>query len=465
MRAVLRRLRRLPLRVRLALASTLILPLALAVVSGLVFLRFEAGLTSAIDSDLRARAEPLAVIVARRGPGALDGPSATALLRPLGAFAQVADRRGRVLGSTDLVRRVRLLAPDQAAVAVARGLRTDRDRIPFVAKRSRLVAIPLPRSGTTLVVGRSLRDREGANESFGRALLLGVPFSLLIAAGACYLAAAAALRPVDRMRRRAAEITGPDLSSRLPVPDVDDEIGRLGHTLNDMLGRLEQSVDRQRELVQNASHELRTPLSVLSAEIELALQHDLDATAREAMETALQEARRVGRLADDLLTLAQLEEHGLPLATETVDVDEVVRLTAARAGRQRAAEGRPIVVDSVTLLADVDPTRVAQAVGNLIDNALVHGEGTVTVTVRDRGDAVEIAVADAGPGIPPTFRASAFDRFAQAGDGPRRGAGLGLAIVKAIAGAHGGAVAITGPPSCVSITLPVGTAGATPDTS
>src|SRR4051794_518814 len=170
--------------------------------------------------------------------------------------------------------------------------------------------------GATVVVGRSLKGREGANESFGRALLIGGPLALLLSATACYLAAAAALRPVENMRRRADDITGQDRSARLPVPPADDEIGRLGHTLNEMIGRLESALARQRELTKNPTHEPRTPLTVLTPELELPLQQDLPESARAAIASALEEARRVSRLADDLLPLAQVEESGLPLAIE-----------------------------------------------------------------------------------------------------------------------------------------------------
>ena len=449
------RVRRLPLRVRLALAGTLLLPVPLAVVFGLVFLRFEEGLNAAIDGDLRARADAVAIMIGRQGPQALRTVPAQELLRPLGAFAQVVDRHGRVLSATDTVAGVHLLSPEQAATAAARDLRTDHDRIPHVAKRSRLVARALPGRRSAIVIGRSLKDREGANESFGRALLIGGPLALLLSAAACYLASAAALRPVETMRRRAAEITGAGPSARLPVPETDDEIARLGQTLNDMIARLDNALSHQRELTQNASHELRTPLTVLTTEIELALQQDLDPAPREAIDTALEEAHRVARLADDLLTLAQVEERNLPLAIETVDLDEIVRSVAARAARGHRAAGRTIAVDSQTLITDADPARIEQALDNLLDNALVHGQGTVTITTRHDADRIHLTVSDDGPGFPDALRATAFDRFTRASDRPRHGAGLGLAIVKAIADAHGGCACVGAhDPSSVTVTLP-----------
>lgn len=449
------RIRRLPLRVRLTLAGTLLLPLPLALVFGLVFLRFEAGLNATIDGDLRARADAVAVMIGRAGPGAVHGVPAQELLRPLGAFAEVVDRRGRVVSSTAALGDVRLLAPAQVARAATRGLTAEHGRIPFVAKRSRLVARRLAGGRTVLVVGRSLKDREGANESFGRALLIGGPLALLLSAAACYLASAAALRPVESMRRRAAQITATTPPGRLPVPATNDEVARLGDTLNDMIARLERALTHQRELTQNASHELRTPLTVLTAEIELALQHELDAPGRDAMTTALDEARRVARLADNLLTLAQVEEGALPLATETVDLDELVRTVTARAARGGRAAGRPIVVDSETLIAEADSTRIEQALVNLLDNALLHGEGTVRASLRQDGGHIRLTVADDGPGFPDSLRATAFDRFTRGANGHRNGAGLGLAIVRAIADAHGGHAGL-GPRSASSvvITLP-----------
>jgi|tagenome__1003787_1003787.scaffolds.fasta_scaffold20967796_3 signal transduction histidine kinase len=449
------RVRRLPLRIRLTLAGTLLLPLPMAVVFGLVFLRFEDGLNATIDGDLRARAESVAILLRREGPSALRSPAAQALLRPLGAFAQVVDRRGEVLASSEPVARVQLLTATQAASAATGEIRTERTGIADVTKRARLVSRPLPGGRAALVVGRSLKDREGANESFGRALLIGAPLALLLSAAACYIASAAALRPVESMRRRAAQITGTEPSERLPLPEADDEIARLGQTLNDMIARLEEALAQQRRLTQNASHELRTPLTVVTAEIELALQHHLDAAPRDAITTALDQARRVSRLADDLLTLAQVEEDQLPLAIEPIDLDEIVRTVSARAARSKHACGRRIRIESETLIARADPTRIEQALGNLLDNALLHGEGTITVVLTEQDDGVHLVVHDDGPGFPDNFRESAFDRFTRATNRPRRGAGLGLAIVKAIANAHGGDASIgAAHPSSVRMTLP-----------
>ncbi len=434
------RLRRLPLRVRLVLAATALLPLALGGVFGLVFLRFESAVNSGLDADLRSRAEALAPLIARSGPAAILSRSGERLLVPQGAFAQVLDGRGRVLASSRQVASVALLDPSDAARATLHGYRSERPDVPTITGRSRLLALPV---GTrrAVVVGRSVKGRERANESFARALLIGGPLSLLLAAAACYLAAASALRPVDEMRKRAEQISADGSGARLPIPPADDEISRLGHTLNAMLGRLEHAHAQQRILVQNASHELRTPLSTLAAEIELALNDpNAAASTRTAMTRALEEAHRVTRLADDLLILAQVEEHGVPLSRELTDIGDTVHETANRFIPIASELHRTIAVTGGPVVAEIDPLRLQQAIGNLIDNALRHGKGDITIELLPHGDTFEISVHDQGPGIDPAIADTAFDRFVR-GNTTASGSGLGLAIVLAIARAHDGTIA------------------------
>lgn len=432
------RLGRLPLRVRLVLAATALLPFALGAVFGLVFLRFEGAVNSAIDSDLRSRADALAPLIAKSGPTAILSQSGQELLGPQGAFAQVIDNTGQVLASSPQIASVTLLTRGQARHATRGTFHGEHRNIRFVAKRSRLLAIPVRPKTEAVVVGRSLKGREGANESFARALLIGGPLSLLLAAAACYLAAASALKPVDEMRRRADQISADLSGARLPVAPADDELSRLGRTLNAMLDRLEHAHAQQRTLVQNASHELRTPLATLTAEIELALgQPDATPAIRQAMTTALEEAHHVSRLADDLLILAQLEDNGVPISRELIDVEDVLRDTALRFAPFARQLGRTINVVGGPVTARLDPLRLQQAVGNLIDNALRHGAGDITIDILPRGDDFEIGVADDGPGIAPLIADRAFDRFVR-GDTRADGSGLGLAIVAAIAAAHHG---------------------------
>jgi signal transduction histidine kinase len=452
-RTLAARIRRLPLRIRLVLAATALLPVALSAVFGLVFLRFEAAVNTGIDADLRSRANALIPLIAARGPAAIRAPAAQEFIGPQGAFAQVLDPHGSVLASSPQVASLRLLNAGQARRATRHGYQGEHPEIRFVAKRSRLVARPIPDRDEAVVVGRSLKSREAANESFARALLIGGPLSLLLAAAACYLAAARALKPVDDMRRRAEQISAEDSGARLPVPDADDEIARLGRTLNDMLDRLQEAHDQQRVLVQNASHELRTPLTTLTAELEIALAHVAAIpAARESLTSALEESHRVNRLADDLLVLAQLDEHGIPTTPEQVDISDVAERVATRF-RPTVPAGREITVAGGPVVASADPQRLEQALGNLVDNALRHGSGNVHIDLLPRGDTYNITVGDDGSGIPPSLAPTAFDRFVR-GRTTASGSGLGLAIVAAITQAHGGTAAVDDR-GAVRLTLPV----------
>ena len=128
-----------------------------------------------------------------------------------------------------------------------------------------------------VVIGDSLRERDRSLDSLNRLLLIALPLALLVAAFAGYEVAGAALRPVERMRSRAAAISESKPSERLPVPEARDEIEALGRTLNEMLDRLEAALAHERRLVGDASHELRTPLTTMRAELELALRGERDA--------------------------------------------------------------------------------------------------------------------------------------------------------------------------------------------
>jgi signal transduction histidine kinase len=209
-----------------------------------------------------------------------------------------------------------------------------------------------------------------------------------------------------------------------------------------MLDRLEEAFAHERRFVSDASHELRTPLAILNAELELALRDATDMEAiRAAVRSAAEEADRVVQLAEDLLVIAGSDDGRLPVRLAAVDAGEVLR-TATRRFASRAAErGVDLEIGAPhdqPLLAD--RLRLEQALGNLIDNALRHGSGSVTLAVEPRDDRVELHVRDDGPGFPDDFLAQAFERFSRADAARGRGgAGLGLAIVAAIAHGHGGA--------------------------
>ena len=271
--------------------------------------------------------------------------------------------------------------------------------------------------------------------------------------------AGAALRPIEAMRRRAAEISTSSLDERLPVPAANDEVTRLGQTLNAMLTRLEDGLERERRFVADASHELRTPLAMLRTELELALRRARTSEELEqSIRSAAEETDRLSRIADDLLLLARAEQGKLPLQPEPTDLVDVLETVRARFEARAELESRSLSVDvDDSPVARVDRLRLEQALGNLVDNALRHGDGAITITAATRNATAELHVLDEGAGFPDGFGDKAFEPFSRAtpsGDG----SGLGLAIVATIVNAHHGEVATAARPgggADVSIRLPL----------
>jgi signal transduction histidine kinase len=199
------------------------------------------------------------------------------------------------------------------------------------------------------------------------------------------------------------------------------------------------------QLVSLASHELRTPLTALRTEVELALLGDRDASElRAALRSAADEIRRVCRLADDMLLLAQADQGRLPLRPRALEPRALLAAAATRARAAAWTRGRRIAVRDAApgswLLGD--PDRVAQALDNLISNALRYGAGTITLTASDDGELVVLHVADHGTGFAEDIAERAFQRFTRGRRARDPGSGLGLSLVEAIAIAHHGVAAV-----------------------
>ncbi len=437
-------IRRLPIRWRLTLAFALAMAAVLAVVA--VFLRQSLAheLDDSVDSALAARADELAAVAG--ADGRLPGPADRRLSDLDEVVAQVLDARGRVVDASPPTLRAPLLGAEEARRALAAPVRVERVDAPGVDGPARLLARAAAGGGRVVVVGASLDDRDEAVAGLTRLLLVAGPLALVAASALGYLVAARALRPVEAMGARAGRISGARTGERLPLPEARDELRRLGETLNALLGRTDAALARERAFVADAGHELRTPVAVLSAEIELALAGERPAgELRAALASAREEVARLERLADDLLVLARLDEDRLPLHRERLEVGELLGSVAARFEPRATGRGRAVAVAAEPGLAvEGDRVRVEQAVANLVDNALRHGEGRVAVAGRRAEGGVEIAVADEGPGVAPADAEAVFDRFVRGRPAGGGGAGLGLAIVRAIARAHGGEARIEG---------------------
>jgi two-component system, OmpR family, sensor kinase len=311
----------------------------------------------------------------------------------------------------------------------------------------------------------------------------GVLVATLLASLAGLAIARRAMRPISSLTATAREIadTG-DPSRRMPEPRVDDEVGELARTLDQMLHSLdaaraerEAALRKQREFVADASHELRTPLTSVLANLEL-LQATLEEPAREEeraiVDSALRSSGRMSRLVGDLLLLARADA-GRVAARTRCDLAEIAGSAAAEVA-PTVGERELRIDNERPLRVEGNPDELHRMVLNLLDNAVRHTPpgSTIALSLRTSGHDAVVEVADDGPGVAPEMRDQIFDRFVR-GDGPadtapRSGSGLGLAIVRAVASSHGGSVEATESPSggaLFRIRLPLARAerGITPD--
>ena len=259
------RLRRLPIRAKLTLAYTAAIAVVLSGIGLFLYANFESGLDASLNTTLNARADDVAAVVRQEGVAGLRRHRA--LLVGGDLATQVLDPQGRVLFSTSSVDRGPLVSPARVRAARAGNLYIDRE------ERERFLVRRNPGGRSVLVVRASLEQRERALELLSGALLVGGGLTLVVAAFAGYALARAVVRPMEAMREAAAAISDVDPGARLPLPPAEDEVHRLGVTLNGMLARLEHARDREREFFSDASHELRTPLTILKTEVEIALRH------------------------------------------------------------------------------------------------------------------------------------------------------------------------------------------------
>lgn len=471
---------RLPLRIRLVAgfsAATLVVLLAAGT---FVYWRVTYALDRGLDTELAQASESLDRLVEPDGEVVnRSAAEATGVAwQVLSADGQVLDHGGPA-GATAMVGSSQLAQAGSNPRTYNVGDLLPVSRAPY---RLRVVTTSTSPQHYLLVgVRRDHRD-EALRELLVQLTLAGLG-ALLITAFVGERLARAALRPVERYRRRAAAIAAGAADLRLEVPPLrDDEITRLGHTFNEMLATLEGALDRERQFVSEASHELRTPITLLTSRIQLALRRPRSQAEHERILTELEvDLGRLARLADQLLQLggvtARAHSGSSDLPTVTSRVVNERRLAApAHAGDI-----------AVHLQARALPVRIAEfeierILGNLLDNAATHGAAPFDVTVDQPTPGwARLTVIDAGAGMPPALLAASTQRFARADDARTRpGAGLGLALVEALVAQAGGELRVChgghhtcygrsapvqcahGPAMTVTVMLPVAASATTP---
>jgi two-component system OmpR family sensor kinase len=409
-------------RLRFKLTATFAVAMAAVLVAsgGFVYQRVSRELLAAVDRDLGARSDAL-VVTLGRDPGLLLAGTHR-FADPDEAFAQVLDRSGDVVDGTPGRSPSPLLNPNELRALAAPRFLTRPSTAGVDAQR--LLAVPAKVQGAprVVVVGATLGDRQDALAQLLTALVLVGVVATVLALWGAWLVAGAALAPVAA------------------------------------------AVRRERRLVDDASHELRTPLSVLKAELDLALSRPRNpAELHRTLEAASRETDRLVGLTEDLLVLARQRQGVLPLRPQALALRALA--DSALAGLRPPPEGRTINVRADDVIVQLDPERVRQILVNLVDNALKHGRGTVTVRLSMRDNTLRLDVADEGDGLPEALRHNDFAPFRRGHAGTDLGAGLGLAIVKGITDAIGGKVVAYREPnhSGVRVDLPAAALGRASD--
>jgi signal transduction histidine kinase len=437
-----KKLRRLAATVRFritAYATLAVIVVLVAAGVGLVVTQ-RRQLTENLDEGIRQQASQIAALV--------EGDDLPAILTGLGEddnVAQVVTADGDVVAaSRNVLGRPPVAEPPPAGRSQA--VRTV-DDIPVDEASYRLVSrrVEDPQSGSDAVVyvAGALEDVEESTTALATSLLVAIPAVALLLALLVWWLVGRTLRPVEAIRAEVAEIGGGELHRRVPVPPGDDEVARLAHTMNDMLGRVDDAAQRQQRFIADASHELRSPLTRIRSTLEVDAAHPGGADTADTHRSVLAETLGLQRLVDDLLHLARSDAAVPKPAKVPVDLDDLV----VRQARRLRADGRVTVDMSGVTAAQVhgDAEQLARALGNITDNAARHADGTVTFSLAEREGNAVLTVGDDGPGIPVQDRDRVFERFTRLDDArgvTTGGAGLGLAIAREIVERHDGTVTV-----------------------
>lgn len=312
-------------------------------------------------------------------------------------------------------------------------------------KRHVRARVFLLQGGYRLLVGREIEDRLKVEGMIKTTLAWGLALTLLLGLGGGFLMSRGMLGRIDSINRTTRQIIAGELDQRIEHRGSRDEFDQLAANLNAMLDQIERLLRGMREVSDNIAHDLRTPLNRLRSRIEVALLGELDsATAREVLQQTLADADAMISTFNALLAIARAEAGSERAPFERVDLSSL--LADVEELYSPLAEDKEIALERRCMpVPPVDGNRelLAQAVANLVDNAIKYtpSGGRVVLECRASESGVRVAVADDGPGVPEGERERVLERFVRLEtDRSTVGSGLGLSLVRAVARLHGAAL-------------------------
>jgi heavy metal sensor kinase len=431
------------LRARLTLWYSCALILVALILAGASRWALDVSLNHALDQGLRHRLIGLRGFIDENSQQGLDQLTVRLHgLDHLGELFQVFGPHGELLAQSDGLARHHVSTqppPDPGAGMLFRNAGPDWFPVRMATQRIYLDGQPI-----IVEVADPQVKFQGVLNEFYAVLYVLLPIVLVIAAFGGHWLSGRALRPVDRIIDEARAIDPANLAARLSVPTSGDELQRLSETLNQMLGRVEQSVQQTRRFTADASHELRAPMTLIYTAAQFALRRQRSPDElKEALQKVLREAKRCTDLINQLLWLArsdggnsEVELVSTDIAKLIVDVVHEVTVIAADKGLQVSTS-----LPQIPSRAAIDEVSFRRMLLILLDNAIKYTPqgGSIAVRVMEDGEDLKITVADTGQGIPGSDLPFVFDRFWRADKVRSRdagGTGLGLAIAREIAERH-----------------------------
>ena len=424
------------LRLRLTVVSTTVVAVVLLITALAVLSVQDRQLTSNLDAALQQRADVIA-----------DTFANTVVTTPLNTndedrAVQLVALDGEVLAATtNLADAPGLTNPlsddEQEAIETRTDLPIEDDAFRVLARR-----VETPSGPAVLFLAENTDDLRDALRNLTIALATTIPAVIAILAVLMWWLVGRTLRPVDEMRAMVDSISATNADTRVEVAARNDEISRLGITMNRMLDRLSEANERQRRFVADAAHELRTPLTRIRTNLDVDLAHPETADPSATLRDVRQETIELEELVEDLLHLAKSDAGHSDHHREAVDLDDIV----LREVRDLRAANPGLHVDTTGVSAahlQANPGHLGRAIRNLLHNASRHADTSILVQLSEGAHVVELSVADDGPGIPAKDRERAFERFARLEDSRVRhdgGTGLGLAITRDIIEDHHGTI-------------------------
>jgi len=383
------------------------------------------------------------------------------LLNPKKQFIQITDTRGRRIYKSPTLEDDSLFYPDIPTDHILLVNTTG-----FKNVSLRLAVTQTERM--KIYVAYPLQELNEVLENLFSHFLILAPIAVLLSIALGWFLANKSLKPVDEMTKTARAITAQNLEQKIPHSGVNDELGRLASTFNEMIGRLRASFDQIKQFSIDASHELRTPLTIMRGEVEVALHSERTPEEyRRVLASNLEEIIRMSSIVENLLMLSKADLGRLELHREPVSLHEILR--ELYEDGEILAEKKNITVilqraDEVCVMGD--KVRLRQLFLNIIDNAIKYTpeRGSVFLELQQSNGTAIISIRDTGIGIPKEEIPKIFDRFYRVDKARSRamgGSGLGLSISKWIADAHGGRIDVQSEPqkgSTFTVYLPINTA-------